>query len=478
MDAVLNWVWQGAIVAAATALVLRAMQRSRPQMRYRALWAAMLSIVVLPVVPALWAIGGPVPQGAVQLSSFDPVMSLPAAWWTSSAVLFGAWAVWCGVFSARVAAAVVALRRAKRACEPFPAHVETRLASWNRLRQSGRQTELVLSSSVRSAAVLGGRRPVIAIAPALLQHLDDRELDRIVVHEWAHVQRRDDLAQVPQLLVRVLAGWHPAVWWCDRQLRLERELACDDTAVAQTGSTKEYAACLARVASLPAARVQRLPVAVGLSSSVLRRRIVRILRFDRLSPRRAGVAGPAVAATVLLLIALSVGNVRAFIDELPPREAGSPARSLNDEGQTATPAPQVIPVPVPVFSGTPRQQRRPVAPGGAARGAQTTPVAAADEPGPAGAATADGAPAIEAALPSTTSAIAAAAFDSHGPSLSTSGRAATTISSTSPSSEGTSVSPWRGAADAGAAIGRSSRQAATATAGIFTTFSRKIAASF
>ena len=97
---------------------------------------------------------------------------------------------------------------------------------------------------------MGCGSPVIAIAPALVQHLTADELDRVVIHEWAHVQRRDDLANVAQLVARVLAGWHPAVWWLDRRLQAERETACDEMAVALTGSSKVYAACLVKLAGL------------------------------------------------------------------------------------------------------------------------------------------------------------------------------------------------------------------------------------
>ena len=44
---------------------------------------------------------------------------------------------------------------------------------------------------------------LIAIAPELVDRLERHELDRIVIHEWAHVQRRDDLAHAVALVVRL-----------------------------------------------------------------------------------------------------------------------------------------------------------------------------------------------------------------------------------------------------------------------------------
>ena len=87
------------------------------------------------------------------------------------------------------------------------------------------------SRDVRAAAVLGFASPIIAVQPALLVHLTDAELDQVVVHEWAHVARRDALGTLVQRVVHVLAGWHPAVWFAMGRLRMEREMACDEVVV-------------------------------------------------------------------------------------------------------------------------------------------------------------------------------------------------------------------------------------------------------
>ena len=65
------------------------------------------------------------------------------------------------------------------------------------------------------------------------------------------MQRHDDVAQLVQHLVRMIAGWHPAVWWLDRQLDFEREVACDEIAVVSPVPPRRYAACLATLAAFP-----------------------------------------------------------------------------------------------------------------------------------------------------------------------------------------------------------------------------------
>ena len=93
----------------------------------------------------------------------------------------------------------------------------------------------MISDNVSSAAVFGIWSPVIAVGPSLLARLSDEDLDRVVIHEWAHVQRRDDV-DLLQVVTRALVGWHPGVWWIDRQLHMEREAACDERAIRLTNT--------------------------------------------------------------------------------------------------------------------------------------------------------------------------------------------------------------------------------------------------
>ena len=269
MDHVLNWICQGVAVAAATSGALRLLDRSRAQARYVVCGIALLVVVALPMAPFLWAWWSAPPAPAEALAAADPVLVVPAAWWTSNALLIGLYAVWCGVIAARLALSARALRHTLKATIPFPSATESRLTFWRSRRDRGRGARLVLSPAVSTAAVLGCGRPVIAVSPTLLDRLSDDELDRAVIHEWAHVQRRDDLLNVLHVVARVVAGWHPAVWWLERQLRIEREVACDEIAVRVTGSPKRYAACLTAMASLHPMRRQTASALGALSSPTL-----------------------------------------------------------------------------------------------------------------------------------------------------------------------------------------------------------------
>ena len=309
MDAVLNWLWQGGVVAIVAAGTLHLLDRTRAAVRCLVCWAALVVVVLLPLVALTMAAASPV---ASPVFTAAPILTVPVAWWTSSALIAAAWTIWTAIYAIRLARALVVVRRARARCRPFSPAVESTLAHWRRARQTGRPARLVLSDRVSAAAVFGCGRPVIAVAPTLIARLDADELDRVVIHEWAHVQRRDDLANIAQLLVRAVAGWHPAVWWLDRRLSIEQELACDETVVAVTGGAKSYASCLVKLASLRAGQSDVLLASGALSSSGL--------TASGAAPSVQGihfvcVGTPGRALVVVLLVVLALGVARLRIVE-------------------------------------------------------------------------------------------------------------------------------------------------------------------
>ena len=316
MDVVLNWFMQGLIVAILTAAALCLIPRSRAQARYAVLWIAYLLVLVLPTlrIPVTSVSG----MATVDLvpAAVGPVVTIPTAWWTSAAVAAFLWIVWCGVQAVRLAVGALGVRIARQGARECPASVLARLPQWSRVSVTGRPTQVILSDRVSVAAVLGCGTPTIALAPALADQLDVKDLDRVLVHEWAHVQRRDDLAQVVQRLVGIVIGWHPAAWWLERQLDFEREAACDEIAVSVTGSAKAYATCLAMLAARHDSRLASVGALAAASPSRLRSRIVRILASPRdAAPRpwRAMTVGVSTGLLACTLVVADLELVRSAV---------------------------------------------------------------------------------------------------------------------------------------------------------------------
>jgi bla regulator protein blaR1 len=470
MDAVLNWLWQGCLVAVACFVMLRVLERAHAGVRYVVCWAALLLIVGLPALPWLQSAAPPldgfgVPQG-------DAIVSLPDAWWTSILVVLTAWMAWACVCGIKFVSALAALRRARAHTRRFPSSMESVLPHWRRVRFEGRRATLVLSDSVATAAVLGWGAPIIAVAPSLMTTLDAAELDRVLIHEWAHVQRRDDLMNILQIGLRIMAGWHPAVWWLGRRLHVEREIACDEMVVGITGSPKSYAECLMKLAGLRGAAraVQASPALFTVSG--LRARVTKIVSpHPSIAPVWSGTLAAAVIST---LCVMSVG-----VAGQQPVEVTTFALPSLSTRVLSTAADRFAPIEVPARStpvdAEPSSRQTPVS----ARSASHRTV---DEATPSSLPTRQ----RDALLTSHSLSVvhfgpAAGEAEDHADRTRVSASAPGPDASGQQQPDGAVKqprSPWMAVGDAGTALGRKSKDAGVATGSLFSRFARRVAGSF
>lgn len=101
-----------------------------------------------------------------------------------------------------------------------------------------------------SPFVCGLRRPTLVMPERGLNMLDSIELDQVILHELAHVRRRDLAWGWLAELSRLVYFFHPLVYWVRGQIRLERELACDQIAMRFSGKdAANYAKTLLKVIS-------------------------------------------------------------------------------------------------------------------------------------------------------------------------------------------------------------------------------------
>jgi bla regulator protein blaR1 len=170
----------------------------------------------------------------------------------------------------------------------------------------------------------------------------------VLLHELAHVRRRDSLTQSVGWLACALYWLHPGAWLAARQMRLEQEVAADDLAIGAGTAPRLYAENLLELAgtlALPAPAMARV--------SELERRIVAIVgRTSRRAPGRsfAAVAGcGAMAATWLAATALPV---HAMSEALPAMAI--PASTLAAQVGSAAAAPVAgnASVPAPAAPAT------------------------------------------------------------------------------------------------------------------------------
>ena len=122
--------------------------------------------------------------------------------------------------------------KSSKSCRAKPASVapSPRLhALFERLRASlvtRGHVRLRISYVHRTAVVLGFFRPVVLLPAQMDKEENNGELEHVLRHELAHVNRRDDWSNLAQQTIQAALFFHPAIWWISSRLSLEREIAC------------------------------------------------------------------------------------------------------------------------------------------------------------------------------------------------------------------------------------------------------------
>jgi beta-lactamase regulating signal transducer with metallopeptidase domain len=131
-----------------------------------------------------------------------------------------------------------------------------------------RPVRLLRSREVVLPMTFGTRAPSIVI-PATADLWSDDRRRAVLLHELAHVVRYDCVTQTLALIACAAYWPHPAVWWVARQLRVERELACDDRVLAAGAEAHAYAGHLLDIAySLEGRQAPALAVSMARPSQL------------------------------------------------------------------------------------------------------------------------------------------------------------------------------------------------------------------
>ncbi|MEX2119878.1 MAG: M56 family metallopeptidase [Pirellulales bacterium] len=291
-----------------------------------------------------------------------------AASW--SALLAAIWSIALWIWLAGTAVAVVIqsvrlvrLRRLLARCEPAPPWLESLVG------------ELSAKLALRPPVVLDGPngstpmvcslfRPTLVWPRPLTDHLPARCRRAVLVHELAHLRRRDHWVGWLELLAGCAWWWNPLFWYVRHQLREAAELACDAWVVAALPEGRRvYAEALIEVSSLVSFAAAPVP-AVGMGSSARRtfeRRLHMILR-ERVRCR-VPVAG--LAAIGLLALAVMPGWTQGqATSEATVEQAASPSDQGDAEIFVTTAAPPDAPLnertveTVEFVQGGEREERR------------------------------------------------------------------------------------------------------------------------
>jgi carboxyl-terminal processing protease len=214
------------------------------------------------------------------------------------------------LFLLLLCAGMLRLWRLHRASLPFPAPLDRELRDLAE-RLAIRVAVRGRLSPTRSIPMTWGLFRAVILLPAEAEDWPADRLRMVLMHELAHVRRRDCLVQSLGQLACAVHWFNPLSWLALARLRAEQERACDDVVLAHGFRPDEYAAALLTVTA--GARRLRLAGALALAighTNRMERRISDVLDERRnhrpLTPRRAAW----IAAAAVVLLSLIAGLSR------------------------------------------------------------------------------------------------------------------------------------------------------------------------
>jgi beta-lactamase regulating signal transducer with metallopeptidase domain len=316
-------------------------------------------MVVAPAAPA--APSAAVAAAPVAATSTPP----PAARVRWSTLLPGLYLAGVLLLLARIAAERLSLRRLDRGATEVVDPLWIGLVVACAARIGVRRPVRLLRSDTQTMPMAFGIRRAAIVLPAVADTWTEDRRRAVLLHELAHVARHDCLTQMLAAVTCACYWVHPGVWWAARQLRVERELACDDRVITAGTDARDYAGHLLDLAySLGSRRTTTLALPMaGRRQLEGRLRAAMDAARNRATPaRRSRRAALALLALLLMTVAAATATVVPVNGDPSPGSIASDM-ALDEPATANAPVPPPdVPGPGQVSVSTPVS--RPAAPGG------------------------------------------------------------------------------------------------------------------
>jgi beta-lactamase regulating signal transducer with metallopeptidase domain len=380
LEALVNTFPPAVMLAAGVWALLTFLPRLNASTRYAAWWTVLAAVLCLPLTQ--WRTLSAQPEIDTTIIAADLTASTPPPSVEASApvvsptpstpfpihletgryglILAALWAAGTFANLLRLFLSYLDLRGILKRARPLDPELLTR---WTARFDIRRPVNLLTSEEIGSPLAAGYLHPSVLVPESLLSRLEGDLADHVLIHELAHLGRRDDWAKLAGRLLEAAVWFHPVARWILKRLEFERELACDDW-VAAVSSRRAYAASLTRLAELRVGKSQHALAAsmVGQGSQVGRR--VRSL----LDPRRnAGLGisrgGFVLAVTVIAGLLVCGAQAPGFVvfasadaavdswdgpePPAPPRPPESPAAQAPPAPRAPSAAPSRVSLPAP-----------------------------------------------------------------------------------------------------------------------------------
>ena len=325
------------IILSVSAMLLKFLKGKSAALRHLVLILALVSVLVLPilswVMPA-WQVSilprlAPVPLANIMSALFSgakktAISSVPASQhqltiepnnlFTNlhfSTIAMLCWLTGLLLLTSRLSFGVFSVIRIRRRASQDVDDGLMHLAQEIKRQLGIRQTvTLLMSHEVMMPMACGLLQPAILL-PLTAQFWSRACCEAVLRHELAHIKRYDCQSQTLAQALCALYWFHPLVWWAARQMRIERELACDDQVLGSGTRASDYAHHLLEIVNRFNKRAALASAGFACSQLEVRVRLILDPDINRRHLNRASVS----------LISLLMGCFLMILAAIEPRRA-------------------------------------------------------------------------------------------------------------------------------------------------------------
>ncbi|HEY1010251.1 MAG: M56 family metallopeptidase [Daejeonella sp.] len=272
----LHSLWQGAAIAGLAGIVILVSKRSSAVTRYNFLAVSMGFFVLCTIVTFIKFMSLPPLEGPVIPSAAAVNLYTSKVFISPADQLF----TFLSAYSGRIVLLwflIICLKSLQfyfglqQVSDLKTKQVSNPEAKWTGLADSlsetlgiRRKVALLESALTSVPLTVGYLKPVILVPLGMLTAIPADQVEAILLHELAHIKRKDYFINIFQSIVELLFFFNPAIWWLSSLIRAERENCCDDIAIANSSSKINYVRALI---SFEEYRIQRPQIVIAITGS-------------------------------------------------------------------------------------------------------------------------------------------------------------------------------------------------------------------
>lgn len=367
-----NWtlihsLWQGLILAVLTGLVLWLTQKSRPALRYNLLVGLMLLFMVANVVTFCLAfqISAPkqssattliflnnVPQKAINeslmtVSQLNPLQIITRFCTENAAVIVLLWLVIFLTKAVQSISGLIYLNRLRyEKTHAIGDYWQARFEELVQKLNIKEKVSLIQSERVKVPIAIGVLKPLVLVPVGFLGSIPYDQVEAILLHELAHIRRRDFLVNLSQNFAESVFFFNPAVLWLSNLIREEREHCCDDLAIDAIQNKKTFVNALVVFQEYNLATEHQAVALTGKRNHLL-------LRIKRIVNNHNKQLDAMEKLFVTLSLVTVMGLVTAFTQNLPePSQPPKPPKITAPVPPSPPASPSLVDTVMPLSKGT------------------------------------------------------------------------------------------------------------------------------